>query len=317
MKLLERVREAIRLRHYSIRTEQSYTYWIRYYIRFHKMKHPEKMGATEISEFLSFLAINRKVSASTQNVALNAILFLYQKVLEIELPHIGDRIVRAKRSTRIPSVFTPKEAKKVLANLSNIHWLMASLLYGAGLRLMECLRLRYKDINLSYKHIYIRDAKGKKDRVTILPESLIDALIQQLQRVEEKHKFELEQGFGAVNLPYAFERKYPKARFQLAWQFIFFSKNRSCDPQSKRVMLHHMHEKTLQRAVRNAVIKSGIEKPASCHTFRHSFATHLLEQGYDIRTVQELLGHKDVKTTMIYTHVMNKGANAVTSPLDH
>jgi integron integrase len=314
-KLLDQVRDVIRLKHYSIRTEEAYVTWIRRFILFHKKRHPSEMGEQEISEFLTHLAVQERVAASTQNQALNAIVFLYRAVLKRDLGEIRG-IQWAKRPARLPVVFTKEEAKAVLDHLEGTKWLMASLLYGSGLRLMECLRLRVKDIDFIYRRIAVRDAKGDQDRVTILSDALIEPLHSHLKRVRALHKKDLEDGFGEVYLPYALERKYRNASRQWGWQYVFPSSRRSRDPRTRVIRRHHIAETVLQRAVRTAVRASNMVKPGSCHTFRHSFATHLLEAGYDIRTVQELLGHKDVSTTMIYTHVIKKGGMGVQSPLD-
>lgn len=314
-RLLDQVRQSIRLRHFSLKTEKSYVHYIRDFILFHHMRHPREMGADEIRAYLSHLAIERQVAASTQTVALSALLFLYRQVLEIELPYIDD-IERAKQPERLPVVFTRTEVKQILAHLDGVHLLIASLLYGTGMRLTEGLRLRVKDVDFEYRQITVRDGKGNKDRITMLPNSLMESLQLQLQRAKQLHELDLSLGYGTVELPYAFERKYPNANREWAWQFVFPSWKRSLDPRTKIVRRHHVYEQSLQRAVRQAICQAGITKHGGCHTFRHSFATHLLEDGYDIRTVQELLGHKDVKTTMIYTHVLNRGGRGVRSPLD-
>ena len=314
-KLLDLVRESLRLKHYSIRTEEAYVNWIKRYILFHNKIHPSKLSETHIRQYLSHLAIKQKVAASTQNQAFNALIYLYKHVLKIELGELDD-IERAKRRRKIPVVFSPAEAKNVLSNMSGINKLMASLLYGTGMRLMECVRLRVKDIDFSNNRIIVRDGKGGKDRITILPETLIDILKLQIKRVKLTHEQDLLDGFGSVYLPYAIERKYPSAEKSFGWQYLFPSSKNSKDPRSNKIHRHHIHESILQKAVKSAIGKIKFEQPASCHTFRHSFATHLLANGYDIRTVQELLGHENVKTTMIYTHVLNKGALAVRSPLD-
>ena len=314
-KLLDHVSDVIRLKHYSIKTEETYLNWIRRYIRFHKKRHPAKMGEEEISAFLTHLAVKEKVAAATQNQALNAIVFLYREVVKRDLGEIRD-ITWAKRPTRLPVVFTKEEARRVLDQLEGVNWLMAGLLYGAGLRLMECMRLRIKDVDFAYKQIVVRDAKGNKDRTTMLPASVMEPLRRHMSKVKALHKPELEEGFGEVYLPFALEKKYRNASREWGWQYVFPSSKRSRDPRSGVIRRHHIAESVLQRAVKVAVRNTGIAKPASCHTFRHSFATHLLEDGYDIRTVQELLGHRNVNTTMIYTHVINKGAQAVRSPLD-
>ncbi len=314
-RLLDQVRHEMRVRHYSLRTEEAYVQWIRRYILFHKKRHPREMAEAEINEFLSYLAVERHVAASTQNQALSAILYLYKHVLKKEIGFVGD-VVRARRSKRLPVVLTRKEVQAVLSNLVGTNWLMTSLLYGSGLRLMECVRLRVKDIDFSYNQILVRDGKGKKDRVTMLPQNLKTPLLQQLDKTKALQEQDLSEGFGRVYLPYALARKYPNADKEWAWQFVFPSSKRSQDPRSQTIRRHHRYPLTLQRAVKQAIRSAGISKPASCHTFRHCFATHLLEKGYDIRTVQELLGHKDVKTTMIYTHVLNRGAGGVQSPAD-
>ena len=314
-KLLDQVREQIRLRHYSIRTETVYLQWVRRFIRFHKYRHPQEMGAPEVEAFLSDLAVRGDVSASTQNQALSAILFLYKQVLQIELPWM-DGVIRARRPQRLPVVLTREEVASVLAQLDGTLWLVASLLYGSGMRLMEALRLRVKDVEFSRGEILIRDGKGQKDRVTMLPRKLAAPLQLHLERVRALHQQDLQECFGRANLPHALARKYPNAAAEWGWQFVFPSINRSADPRSGCIFRHHLHEKTIQRAIRNAVRRVGLHKPATPHTLRHSFATHLLEGGQDIRTVQELLGHSDVKTTQIYTHVLNRGGMGVLSPLD-
>jgi integron integrase len=314
-RLLDLVRERIRLEHYSIRTERTYIQWIRRYILFHGKRHPADMGAPEVEAFLSDLAVRGEVAASTQNQALAALLFLYRDVLKIELPWLQD-VERAKKPARLPVVMTQAEVHAVLARLDGRDWLMASLLYGAGLRLMECVRLRVKDVDFTMRQITVRDGKGAKDRITMLPERLIEPLHLQLDKAKTLHAEDLEQGFGGVYLPYALARKYPNAAREWGWQYLFPAHRRSVDPRSGAERRHHVDPKVLQRAVRNAVRAAGVAKPASCHTFRHSFATHLLESGHDIRTVQELPGHTDLKTTMIYTHVLNRGGRGVRSPLD-
>ncbi len=313
--LLDRVRNLIRLKHYSIRTEQSYLPWVRRYILFHHNRDPKDMGGAEIEGFLSHLAVNEKVSASTQNQAFNALLFLYREVLKIGLDE-SINAVRAKKPQYLPTVMTKEETMRVIAAVPPEHQLMVKLVYGSGLRLMECLRLRVKDIDFGNNHIVVRDAKGMKDRVTVLPENLKASLSKHLERVRLVHNDDLAKGHGSVYLPYALERKYPKAGFEWAWQYVFPAGNRSTDPRSGVIRRHHVSENSLQRAVKEAVRIAGIAKSVSVHTFRHCFATHLLEANYDIRTVQELLGHKDVSTTMIYTHVLNKPGISVRSPLD-
>ncbi len=314
-RLLDQVREVARLKHFSLSTEKSYVHYIRDFILFHNKRHPKDMGASEIRAYLSHLAIHRNVAASTQTVALSALLFLYRQVLGIELPYIED-IERAKRPQRLPVVFTRSEVKRILANLDGIQHLVVSLLYGTGMRLMEGLRLRVKDLDFEYRQITVRDGKGQKDRRTMLPNSLVELLQQQLQKAKSLHEQDLAMGYGTVEMPYALARKYPNAHSEWKWQFIFPSWKRSIDPRTKVVRRHHVYEQSIQRSVKQAIHRAGITKHGGCHTFRHSFATHLLEDGYDIRTVQELLGHKDVKTTMIYTHVLNRGGRGVKSPLD-
>lgn len=314
-KLLDMVRNQIRLRHYSIRTEEAYVSWIKKFIFFHNKKHPKNMGEPEVERFLSHLAVKRKVSASTQNQALSALLFLYKNVLKKELKFIKNT-VSAKRYRHIPVVFSREEIEKIFYYLKATNWLIANLLYGSGLRLMESLRLRIQDIDFDYNQIIVRSGKGEKDRKTMLPLSLKSPLKTQLEKVKIIHTEDIRDGFGEVFLPYALSKKYPNASKELGWQWVFPSSRRSIDPRTGIERRHHINETVIQRAVKNAVRKSGIAKQASCHTFRHSFATHLLENGYDIRTVQELLGHKDVRTTMIYTHVLNRGGLSVRSPLD-
>jgi integron integrase len=312
---LDQVRESLRSRHYSRRTEESYVAWIRKYILFHNKRHPKEMGEKEINEFLTHLALKVKVSASTQNQALSAILFLYRYVLKKELGDFGE-IVRARRPKRLPVVMTKEEVKQVISHLKGDLKLMASLIYGAGLRVTECLQLRVQDIDFSGNQIMIRSGKGDKDRLTMLPENLKKPLSDHLHKVKQIHQKDIQDGFGYVELPNALEKKYPNAEKEWRWQFVFPQENRWIDKQTKKQGRHHIDESIIQKAVKVAVTKSGIAKHATCHTFRHSFATHLLVAGYDIRTVQELLGHKDVKTTMIYTHVLNKGGRGVQSPLD-
>ena len=314
-RLLDQVRDRIRMKHYSIRTEQAYASWIKRFILFHNKKHPKDMGKQEIESFLTHLALDLNVASSTQNQAFNAILFLYNQVLHQPLE---DKVsaVRAKKPRRLPTVMTNDEALAVLSALSGIHQLMAKLLYGSGLRLMECIRLRVKDIDFGMNQIMVRDGKGKIDRVTMLPESVNSDLKEHLKRVKTIHDNDLNRGYGRVFLPYALGRKYPNADREWGWQYVFPSSSLSKDPRTGATRRHHVHESSLQKAVKKAVRLVRISKPASCHTFRHSFATRLLENGYDIRTVQELLGHKDVSTTMIYTHVLNRGGKAVRSPID-
>ena len=314
-KLLDQVRQQIRVRNYSIRTETVYAEWVKRYIRFHHYRHPLEMGAVEIEAFLTHLAVTRNVAGATQNQALAALLFLYKEVLKVDLPWLAG-IVRAKKPKHLPVVLTRDEVTRVLAQLSGVKWMVATLLYGSGLRLLEALRLRVKDVEFSRGELVVRDGKGQKDRVTMLPRVLVGPLQEHLSMVAALHQQDLAEGFGHANLPFALARKYPNAAADWAWQFVFPSGNRSVDPRSKGTFRHHVHEKTIQRAIREAVRGAGIIKPATPHTLRHSFATHLLEGGQDIRTVQELLGHSDVKTTMIYTHVLNRGGLGVLSPLD-
>ena len=313
--LLTRVRHHLRLKHYSIRTEDAYVHVIKRYILFHHKRHPQEMGAEAIRQYLSHLANQGKVSASTQNQALAALLFLYRDVLGKEMGFI-EGIERAKRPVKVPTVLTREEVTRVLTHLSGAYRLMAGLLYGAGLRLMECLRLRVKDIDYGYGQIIIRDGKGEKDRRTVLPSALAVPLEQQIARIKLIHLKDLQNGYGSVYLPYALERKYPNASKELIWQWVFPASQLSADPRTGQIRRHHASEDALQRAVKRAMKEVGVTKQASCHTLRHSFATHLLEDGYDIRTIQELLGHKDVSTTMIYTHVLNRGGQGVRSPLD-
>lgn len=314
-RLLSRVREAMRVRHLATRTEEAYTHWIRRYILFHGKRHPSEMGEVEINAFLTHLAVEKRVSPSTQTQALCALLFLYRTVLEREVGEL-DGLVRAKRRRRLPVVLTRDEVRTVLARLSGVEHLFLSLLYGTGMRLMEGLRLRVKDVDLSENQITVRDGKGGKDRTTMLPASLVVALREHLRPVREMYRQDLEEGYGRVHLPYALETKYPGAESEWRWQYVFPAAQRSVDPRTGRVGRHHLGERQIQRAFREAVIQSGIVKMATVHTLRHSFATHLLMSGYDIRTVQELLGHQSVKTTMIYTHVLNRGGRGVNSPLD-
>ena len=313
--LLDQVRSAIRLRHYSIRTEEAYVNVIRRFILYHQKRHPTEMGVDEIRQYLSHLATDGHVTASTQNVALAALLFLYREVLQINLPLI-EGVERAKRPQRIPVVLTSEEVRRVLAQLTGTHHLMASLLYGAGLRLMECVRLRVQDLDFNYCQITVRDGKGEKDRRTILPRQLAESLQRHLAKVRLQHEEDVKQGFGSVFLPYALERKHPQAATDWVWQYVFPAAKLSADPRTGAQRRHHSSEDRLQKAVKKAMEGAGIEKRASCHTLRHSFATHLLEDGYDIRTIQELLGHADISTTMIYTHVLNRGGKGVRSPLD-
>ena len=311
-KLLDQVPEKIRLKHYSIRTEQAYVDWIKRYILFHNKRYPRDMGESEIEAFLTYLAVDQNVAASTQNQALSALLFLYRHVLQQELDSTIDAI-RAKKPKRLPTVLNKQE---VISSLSGTQQLMAKLLYGSGLRLMECVRLRVKDLDFPQKQIIVRDGKGQKDRITVLPESLLPFLQEHVLHTKRIHEDDLSNGYGSVYLPFALERKYPNACREWIWQYVFPASKLSTDPRTGITRRHHINESGLQKAVKRAASQARIDKRVTCHTFRHSFATHLLENGYDIRTVQELLGHKDVKTTMIYTHVLNNGSLAVRSPLD-
>ncbi|GAB4465294.1 MAG: integron integrase [Anaerolineales bacterium] len=353
-KLMDLVSAAIRTKHYSYRTEQTYKDWIKRYILYHHKRHPKDMGADEIQAFITHLAVQKNVAASTQNQALSAILFLYRHVLHQEIEFPTD-IIRAKETKNLPVVLTPHEARTLINNMTGVTQLMAKILYGSGLRLMECLRLRVKDIDFGNRQIIVRDGKGENDRFTILPDSLIPDLQRQIQTVQRIHQTDLADGFGEVWLPYALARKYPNASRELIWQYLFPAPNLSRDPRlpspsgrgaggegklpspsgrgaegegklpspsgrgaggEGKLRRHHLDPSLLQKAIRTAAQKAGIQKTVSPHTLRHSFATHLLQNGYDIRTIQELLGHKDVKTTMIYTHVLQRGGLAVKSPLD-
>lgn len=314
-RLLTRVRDKIRLKHYSIRTEQAYTDWIKRFIFFHKKRHPADMGAVEVTQFLTHLAVKGKVAAATQNQAKSALLFLYRDVLEIALPWL-DEIEQAKAGKRLPVVLTVGETQRLLDEMEGTTGLIARLLYGTGMRVMEGVRLRVKDIDFERRELIVREGKGNKDRVTMLPQLLIQPLQQHLARVKSLHDRDLAAGFGDVYLPFALSRKYPAAGRIWHWQYVFPSARRSVDPRSDVERRHHVTDQAVQRAVRQAARSANIDKPVTPHTLRHSFATHLLQAGYDIRTVQELLGHKDVQTTMIYTHVLNRGGRGVVSPLD-
>ena len=314
-RLLQQVREKIRYKHYSIRTEAVYIDWIKRFIFFHERRHPRDMGAAEIERFLTHLAVEGKVAAATQNQAKSALLFLYREVLEVQLPWL-DNIESAKTPKRLPVVLTQAEVLAILLQMEGRQQLIGRLLYGTGMRILECLRLRVKDIDFTRSEILIRDGKGFKDRVTMLPRALHAPLHAHLRLIKTAHEEDLAEGFGYVEMPFALSRKYPGRDREWGWQYVFPAAARSVDPRSGAVRRHHLMEKCVQRAMRRAVLTAGVNKPATPHTLRHSFATHLLEGGYDIRTVQELLGHADVSTTMIYTHVLNRGGRGVVSPLD-
>jgi integron integrase len=312
---LEEVRQIMRVQHYAIRTELSYIDWIKRFILFHDKRHPSEMGEAEVAAFLTHLSVNRNVAPATQGQALNALVFLYRKVLNRPLDEMHG-IVRSKKKSKIPVVLTQLEVATMLSKLEGVHWLAGCLLYGSGLRLMECIRLRVKDVDYGRLSITVRRGKGGKDRVVTLARELVVPLQRHLESVKMTHERDLAEGFGSVYMPYALNRKYPHAATSWGWQYVFPATRRSIDPRSEVVRRHHMDESTVQRAVKIAVREAGIERPASCHTLRHSFATHLLERGADIRTVQAQLGHSDVKTTEIYTHVIGRGGSAVISPLE-
>ena len=314
-KLFDQVSDVARLRHLSLRTEETYRNWIKRFILFHGKRHPQDLDAEAVRSFLTHLAVKEHVAASTQNQAFNALLFLYRQVLKLEPPNI-DGVERARQSRNLPVVFTREESNAVIAHMKGEHRLIASVLYGSGLRIMEAVRLRVKDIDFSRHEITVRDGKGEQDRLTMLPQSLKPALAVQVEAVHRLHEEDLKRGGGEVYLPYALERKYTNAGTDFLWQYVFPADKLSIDPRSGKQRRHHVSEQNVQRAVKTALRAAGVKKNGSCHAFRHSFATHLLEDGYDIRTVQELLGHKDVRTTMIYTHVLNKGGRGVRSPLD-
>ena len=313
--LLGQLRAQIRLRHYSLNTEQAYVHWVRRYLRFHGHRHPREMGAEALTSFLSSLAIGRGVAASTQNQALSALLLLYKEVLLVDLPWL-EGIQRAKRPRRLPVVLTRGETRAILVRMEGTHGLMARLLYGTGMRLMECLRLRVKDVELERREIVVREGKGARDRMTVLPASLVAPLQEHLLRVRALFEADRAAGLAGVELPGAYGRKNPAAGVQWGWQWVFPQRSPSTDPRSGIYRRHHVYDQTFSRSLARAARESGLAKPVSAHTLRHSFATHLMESGYDIRTVQELLGHKDVSTTMIYTHVLNRGGRGVVSPLD-
>lgn len=314
-RLMDQARDALRLHHYSLRTEQSYLQWIKRFILFHNKRHPQVMGKPEISEFLTFLAVKKNVAAATQNQALSALLFLYKKVLNMELDWIDD-VVRAKRPKRLPVVLPKEKVMSLLRNMNGTHKLLAYLLYGTGMRLTEAAQLRIKDVDFDYRQIIVRSGKGDKGRRTILPEILIKPLQQQIERSRVLFELDRENNAPGVYLPHALERKYPNAGREWPWQWVFAARKRSTDPRTGIVRRHHIYEKSLQRAIKRAARDLSLPVTVTTHTLRHCFATHMLESGYDIRTVQELLGHKDIKTTQIYTHVINRGAGGVRSPLD-
>jgi integron integrase len=314
-KLLPTVRDKLRARHFSLRTEQAYVAWIRRLILHYDKRHPRDMGPAEVEGFLTHLATEQRVSASTQNQALSAILFLYRHVLEVDLPWL-ENVVRARKSEHVPVVLPRREVQALIRELEPPFQLIAQLLYGSGLRLLEALRLRVKDIDFSYAQIVVRNGKGKKDRVTVLPEAVASVLQAHLSAVKAQHNWAVQRGYAGVQLPEGLDRKYPRAPLDWGWQYVFPAARPSRDPRTSTYRRHHLHETSVQRAIRVAARRLGIVKPVGPHTLRHCFATHLLERGYDIRTVQELMGHADVRTTQIYTHVMKKGAGAVKSPLD-
>jgi len=314
-KLLDEARNVARLKHLSYKTEQAYLYYIRQYILFHNKRHPSEMSAEEIRAYLTHLAVGKNVAASTQNIALSALLFLYRDVLKSAMPDVSG-VERARRPARLPVVFTRAEVQSILSRLRDANFFVASLLYGSGLRLSEALRLRVKDVDFAQCQLMVRDGKGQKDRLTMLPRALAPALERHLEKIRLIHEDDRERGFGEVWLPSALERKYPKASGQWGWQYVFPAPRISRDPRDGRERRHHLSPGAIQKAVGAAIRQADIVKHGGCHTLRHSFATHLLEAHYDIRTVQELLGHKDVRTTMVYTHVLNRGGRGVSSPLD-
>jgi integron integrase len=314
-KLLDKVRDRIQVKHYSYRTEEIYVQWIRRFILFHKYLHPSEMGSDEVNDFLSYLTVNENIAASTQNQALSAILFLYREVLELELGLNLDT-VRAKRPRTLPTVLTVTETLEILNNLTGVYQIIAKLLYGSGLRLNEALELRVKDLDFTQQQIVVRDSKGMESRVTMLPRNVVEQLQEHLQIVKRLHQQDLARGYGEAHLPFALNEKYPNAAKEWIWQYVFSSSTITKDPRSELMCRAHLHASGMQKTLKQAVSSAKIEKQVGCHTFRHSFATHLLQNGYDIRTVQKLLGHKDVKTTMIYTHVLNRDVKEVISPLD-
>ena len=315
-KILDETRGVMRLRHYSYRTEKMYIYWMKQFFHFHGLRHPREMGAAEVEAFLTNLAVERKISASTQNQALAALLFLYREVLKINLPWL-EQFTPAKKSNHLPVVLTKEEVNLILAELKGTNWIIANLLYGAGLRLTEALRLRVKDLDFSYKQITVRDGKGGKDRITVLPEIVIELLKQQLIEAKKIHERDLTLGLGQVEMPFALDRKYPNARREWKWQYVFPSKTLSKNPRTGATGRHHLSEASVQKPFRQVVVKTGMTKQASPHTLRHSFATHLLQNGQDIRTIQDLLGHKELTTTMIYTHVIQTNKLGIRSPADY
>jgi len=315
-RFLNLVRERIRTKHYSIRTEEAYVGWIKKFIFFHNKCHPAEMGKLEMEQFLTYLAVERNVASSTQNQALAALLFMYKEVLQMEPPWV-ENVTRAKKPQRLPVVLTKTEVSQLFEGIPISYQLQVKLLYGCGLRLMELVRLRVQDIDFGYHSITVRAGKGDKDRVVMLPPSTIEALQTQLAETKRIHDIDLNNGFGEVYLPNALERKYPNANKTFAWQYVFPSRNIATDPRSGKKRRHHMHEQALQRTIKQAAIRANIHKKVTPHTLRHSFATHLLESGYDIRTIQELLGHKNIETTMIYTHVLKQGGKGVVSPLEN
>ena len=314
-RLLDVVRDRLRTGHYSVRTENAYLQWIRRFIRFHRGRHPRELGAENVKDFLTWLAVERKVTAPTQNQALCAVLFLYRHVYQTPLPWLNE-LTRGRSSEHVPVVLTREEVAKVLGFLTGTEWLVCSILYGSGVRLSECLELRVKDVDLEYRQLVVRSGKGAKDRVTVLPDKLVDPIRTQLERVRACHETDRAAGRGGVAVPFALARKYPGAPTSWPWQYLFPSRRLVQEPDSKKWLRAPVGAQVIQRAMQRAVAKCGLAKHATCHTLRHCFATHLLESGQDIRTVQELLGHRDLQTTMIYTHVMKKGGRGVMSPLD-